>query len=67
MRTSYFTFGQNHAHSVNGRTFDKDTIVKITAEEPRDVIVAHFGLKWAMEYDECPNMEYGYSEIVELP
>lgn len=65
MRTSYFTFGQVHVHSVNGRTFDKDTVVKITAENPRDVMFEHFGAKWSMEYDQPPDMSL-FAEIVEL-
>lgn len=66
MRTSYFTFGQTHVHSVNGKTFDKDCAVKITAEEPRDVMVEHFGVKWAFEYDQPPKPEYIPRGIFEL-
>lgn len=65
MRTSYFTFGQTHVHSINGRTFDKDTIVKITAEDPRQVMFDTFGPKWAMEYENAPDSRF-YSEVVEL-
>lgn len=65
MRTSYFTFGQTHTHSVNGRTFDKDTVVKITNEDPRAIMWEFFGNKWAMEYDEPPDMGL-FKEIVEL-
>lgn len=32
MNKFYFTFGQNHAHSVEGKTFDKDCVVEIEAE-----------------------------------
>ena len=42
MKTRYFSFGQTHTHSFNGHTLDKDCIVKITAENPRD--------KWGFEY-----------------
>ena len=52
MATSYFTFGQSHVHSVDGFTYDRDVIVKITAENPRDVMVSVFGRKWAFEYEE---------------
>lgn len=65
MQTSYFTFGQTHVHSVNGHTFDKDTVVKITAEDPREVMFKHFGAKWSMQYDKQPNMLL-FKEIVEL-
>ncbi len=32
MRT-YVTFGQTHAHSVNGKTFDKDCVAVIKTEK----------------------------------
>ena len=50
MLTRYFTFGQTHVHSVNGRTFDKDDVAKITAPDPRKVMFEYFGPKWAFEY-----------------
>lgn len=65
MKTAYFTFGQTHVHSVNGKTFDKDTVVKITAEDPRKVMFETFGAKWGMEYDQCPDVRF-FDEIVEL-
>lgn len=67
LRTSYFTFGQSHAHAVNGFTFDKDVVVKITAPDPRSVMCEHFGAKWAFEYDQCPDMGHFPRGIKELP
>lgn len=32
----YITFGQVHAHSVNGKTFDKDCVAVIEAETVND-------------------------------
>lgn len=58
MTTSYFTFGQGHVHSVNGCTFDKDIVVKITAEDPRQVMFDTFGRKWSHEYTELPDMRW---------
>ena len=58
MKTHYFTLGQSHVYRFNGQTLDHDCVIKITAENPRDVMVEHFGLKWAFEYDECPEMKY---------
>lgn len=52
MITQYFTFGQNHAHSVRGFTYDKDVVVKITADDPRQVMFDTFGRQWAMQYSE---------------
>lgn len=54
MPTSFFTFGQSHVHSVNGVTFDKDIVVEITAEDPRQVMVDTFGLKWCWQHDDNP-------------
>jgi uncharacterized protein YegJ (DUF2314 family) len=58
MTTSYFTFGQDHAHRVGDFTYDKDVIVKVTANDPRAVMFATFGRKWSMQYCEAdiPNM-----------
>ena len=58
MRTSYFTLGQSHVYRLNGQTLDCDCVIKITAENPRDVMVEHFGLEWAFEYNERPEMRY---------
>jgi hypothetical protein len=66
LKTSYFTFGQTHVHSVNGITFDKDCVVKITAAEPREVMVNNFGLKWGFEYKEQPNMDFYPRGVFEL-
>lgn len=58
MKTRWFTFGQVHIHRVNGKVFDKDCVVRITAKEPRDIMVKHFGAKWAFEYDNEPDMHH---------
>lgn len=63
--TQWFTFGQSHVHSVNGRTFDKDTVVRITAKDPRAVMFETFGTKWSMQYDKCPDMSL-FAEVVDL-
>jgi hypothetical protein len=66
MRTAYFSFGFGHAHNVNGFTYDKDILVKITADDPRKVMFDTFGAKWAMEYDEPPDPIYYPRGIKEL-
>lgn len=58
MRTSYFTFGQAHIHKVDSIIYDKDCVLKIVANEPRDVMFESFGPKWAFEYDEPPDIKY---------
>lgn len=67
MRTSYFTFGQSHTHSFNGRTLDKDTVLKITADDPRLIMHSLFGAKWSMEYDSPPDMTLFPGGIVSIP
>ena len=60
MTKHYFTFGQSHAHAVNGKTFDKDCVVEIEAEDPRSVMVEHFGQKWAFEYNRLEDITLAY-------
>lgn len=54
MRTSYFTFGFDHVHRIDGRTYDADTVVRISAPDPRTVMLAKFGREWCGEYDDVP-------------
>lgn len=59
----YFTFGFGHAHSVNGRTYDKDTVVEITAvtdAEARNIMVDSFGQKWCMQYSNLEEVQMQY-------
>lgn len=51
----YITFGQSHAHHVNGYTFDKDSVAIIVAEtenDARDRAFELFGPKWFTSYSE---------------
>lgn len=66
LHTRWFTFGQCHVHSVNGKTFDKDCVVKITHMDPRQEMFRYFGPKWSMEYDQEPNMEHFPRGVFEL-
>ena len=66
MTTCYFSFGQTHVHSVNGKTFDKDCIVEITSDNPRETMFETFGTKWGMQYDEVPEMQYYPRGIIVL-
>lgn len=55
MKTFYFTFGQDHAHRVNGVTWDKDLVCMIDAEDEnsaRKIMHENFGNKWAFSYTE---------------
>lgn len=66
LSTAWFSFGQIHIHAMNGKTFDKDCIVEITAKEPRAVMFETFGSKWAMQYDEPPDMKNFQRGIIKL-
>lgn len=66
MTTQYFTFGQSHVHSMNGFTYDKDVLVKITAENPRQRMFDLFGPKWAMQYDDPPDEQFWPRGMKEL-
>lgn len=51
----YITFGQHHIHKVGLKTFDKDTVGVIEAEnhrEARDIAFELFGDKFFTTYDE---------------
>ena len=57
----YFTFGQSHAHSVGGFTYDKDVVVEIEAvgsNTARQIMFDTFGRTWSMQYDKCPDLSY---------
>ncbi len=58
MKKFYFTFGQDHIHEIDGFIFDKDVVVEIENDDPRDTMFKIFGRKWAMQYYEKPNMDY---------
>ena len=52
---TYVTFGYGHAHSINGKTLDKDTVAVInhTEEESgREIAFELFGPKFCFEYPE---------------
>lgn len=66
MITQYFTFGQAHRHVVGGIIFDKDCVVEITADDPRQVMFYTFGNKWSMQYDTPPDMSHFSGGIIKL-
>ncbi len=52
---TYITFGQVHAHKVNGKTFDKDCVAVIeaeSAEDGRNLAVEYFGPKFCFSFYE---------------
>jgi hypothetical protein len=65
MKTCYFTFGQEHIHDIGGIVFDKDTVVRIKADDPREKVFTLFGRKWSMQYDYIPDMSYFPGGIID--
>lgn len=52
---TYITFGQDHAHEVNGKTLDKDCVAVIEGESAgknREKAFELFGPKFCFEYPE---------------
>lgn len=68
--TTYVTFGQVHAHRINGKTFDKDCVAVIesdTAAEGRSKAFELFGRKFCFEYfNELPEMKYFPRGLIEV-
>ena len=64
----YITFGQIHAHSVDGKTFDKDCVAGIKAKdknEAHDRAMKIFDGKFHNVNDE-PHLEYYPRGIINL-
>jgi hypothetical protein len=69
MKKYYFTFGQIHVHSVNGKTFDKNCVVEIEATSfcaAKTEMLYHFGIKWAMQYTKLPDMSFFPRGIIKI-
>ena len=47
---TYVTFGQDHTHRVNGKTFDKDCVAVVDGN--REKVFELFGPKFCFEYPE---------------
>ncbi len=46
----YVTFGQDHTHKVNGKTFDKDCVAVVNGN--REKVFELFGPQFCFEYPE---------------
>ena len=66
MKTQWFTFGRSHAHQHGKHLLNKDTVVEITAEDPRAKMFELFGNKWSMQYDKPPDMQHFPKGIIKL-
>jgi hypothetical protein len=56
--TTFFTLGQDHIHHFNGEILDKNVVLRITAENPCEMMHKLFGVKWAFSYSECPDLRF---------
>lgn len=65
-QVAWFTFGQCHVHKLAGIVFDKDLVVKITSPDPRAMMFSLFGRKWAMQYDEEPDLSHFPRGVISL-
>jgi len=68
--TTYITFGQQHIHRVNGKTFDCDCVAAIPSRnegEGRERAFELFGPKFCFSYqDEKPEMKFFPRGIIEV-
>lgn len=70
---TYVTFGQDHAHAVNGQTLDKDCVAVIHSsgpEEGSELAFEYFGKQFCLEYPEAyfdhAIMEYFPRGLIEV-
>lgn len=58
----YFSLGQQHTKILPTKkgvtTLDRNTLIKITAVDPRAEMFRIFGDEWSEEYEELPDMQY---------
>ncbi len=69
MKKFYISFGQTHVHSRGGRTYDRNCIAQIEAENHRkahDLAMLIFDGVFHNVYDELPNMEYFPRGIIKV-
>ena len=68
-RVRYITLGQQHVHSIGGKTVDKDCVVKVTATRERvmEVFEGKFHGDYSQEeFDTQDIMQYFPKGIVEV-
>lgn len=69
MQTYYLTFGQAHAHAVEGKTFDRDCVAVVKAatyEDARKTAFETFVREWCMIDEELPDLAYYPRGLIEL-
>lgn len=69
MKEFYISFGQLHAHSISGITFDKNCIAIIKADthnEAHRIAIDIFKGVFAFVYDEMPDMSFFPKGLIEI-
>ena len=57
----FITFGQSHAHAINGKTFDRNCVGIIKCKDyahGREIAFECFGDKFATTYGKSPEMHF---------
>lgn len=66
----YITFGQAHAHRVNGNTFDCNSVAAINCQDEREgrsLAYEYFDKgKFAFSYTKCPDLKYFRRGVIEV-
>lgn len=57
MPTAWFSFGYDHRHEIDGVALHRNTIARVTAPDPRALMLALFGTEWSSQYREPPTHE----------
>lgn len=67
-RVAYFTFGYDHIHMIGEKTLDRDTVVRVEHESPRDEMMRVFGSRWSDEYISLAHLEFKkyYNQVYDL-
>lgn len=69
MKRFYITFGQNHIHRVNCKTFDADTVATFEAIDEniaREYAFDNFQSRWSMIYDKEPDLILYPNGLIEI-
>lgn len=68
--TRWFSFGYEHYHEIaDTLVFDAQTIARITAHDPRAVMLYTFGTKWCTEYldDPTKRARLAHMAVIDVP
>lgn len=69
MKIYYISFGQVHTHSVNGKTFDKDCLCALEANDYHDAhakAMEIFNGTFCFVYSHLPDMSFFPRGVIDL-